>query len=66
MVQVEKLMPMEEDAVNWLMRNESPAAQAIREELFTKAQIIGRKNPKFLIVFEEVFSYELTKFGLGD
>ena len=65
-IQVEKLMPMEEDAVNWLMRNESPAAQAIREELFTKAQIIGRKNPKFLIVFEEVFSYELTKFGLGD
>jgi hypothetical protein len=65
-IRVNKLMPQEEDVVNWLMRSDDNAAQAIREELFTKAQTIGRKNPKFLILFEEVFSYELTRYGLGD
>jgi len=52
--------------MNWIKNNPSIQAQQIREQLFTKAQQLGRKNPKFLVIFEKVFNYELTKFGLED
>ena len=58
--------PIEEDAMRWISTNDSVAAQEVRNQLFTKAQEIGRNNPKFLVIFEEIFSYELTKFGLEE
>jgi hypothetical protein len=61
-----KLYVSDEDAMNWIKNNPSIQAQQIREQLFTKAQQLGRKNPKFLVIFEKVFNYELTKFGLED
>ena len=58
--------PIEEDAMRWISTNASIQAQEVRNQLFTKAQEIGRNNPKFLVIFEEIFSYELTKFGLEE
>ena len=58
--------PIEKDAMRWISTNDSVAAQEVRNQLFTKAQEIGRNNPKFLVIFEEIFSYELTKFGLEE
>ena len=65
-IQVNKLMADETTAINWLMFNDSMNAQMLREELYTQAQIIGRKNDKFLVLFEEVFSYELTRYGVEE
>ena len=59
-------MADETTAINWLMFNDSMNAQMLREELYTQAQIIGRKNDKFLVLFEEVFSYELTRYGVEE
>lgn len=53
-----------QQAINYIIRGNDDGAQRVREELFTKAQQIGRNNPLFLVVFNEVFSYELTRFGL--
>ena len=53
-----------QQAINFIIRSDSDGAQRVREQLFTKAQEIGRNNPLFLVVFNEVFSYELTRFGI--
>lgn len=56
--------PIEEDAMRWISTSDTIQAQEIRNQLYTKAQEIGRNNPKFLVIFDRVFSYELTRFGL--
>ena len=53
-----------QQAINFIIRGDSDGAQRVREKLFDKAQQIGRNNPLFLVVFNEVFSYELTRFGI--
>lgn len=56
--------PIEKDAMRWISRDDSIQAQEVRNQLYTKAQEIGRNNPKFLVIFDKVFAYELTRFGL--
>jgi len=56
--------PIEEDAMRWISTSDTIQAQEVRNQLYTKAQEIGRKNPKFLVIFDRVFAYELTRFGL--
>jgi hypothetical protein len=50
--------------MRWISTSDTIQAQEIRNQLYTKAQEIGRNNPKFLVIFDRVFSYELTRFGL--
>ncbi len=56
--------PIEKDAMRWISTSDTVQAQEVRNQLYTKAQEIGRNNPKFLVIFDKVFSYELTRFGL--
>ena len=56
--------PIEEDAMRWISTSDTIQAQEVRNQLYTKAQEIGRNNPKFLVIFDKVFAYELTRFGL--
>jgi len=56
--------PIEKDAMRWISTSDTIQAQEVRNQLYTKAQEIGRNNPKFLVIFDKVFAYELTRFGL--
>ncbi len=58
--------PNEPKAVNWLITDDSNEAQEIRMKLYDKGYEIIAKHPLFMVVFDEVFSYELNRFGVNN
>ena len=56
--------PNESSAINWIITDASTEAQEVRMRLYDKAYEIIAKEPLFMVVFDEVFSYELNRFGV--
>jgi len=56
--------PNESSAINWIITDPSTEAQEVRMRLYDKAYEIIAKEPLFMVVFDEVFSYELNRFGV--
>ena len=56
--------PNESSAINWILTDPSTEAQEVRMRLYDKAYEIIAKEPLFMVVFDEVFSYELNRFGV--
>jgi hypothetical protein len=65
-IQDEKNYPNEQNAVNWLVTSDTNEAQAVRMKLYDKGYEIIAKQPLFMVVFDEVFSYELNRFGVDN
>ena len=61
-----KNYPNEQNAVNWLITSDSNEAQEVRMKLYEKGYEIIAKQPLFMVVFDEVFSYELNRFGVNN
>ena len=63
-IQKELNYPNEISAINWLVTSDSDRAQDVRMKLYDKAYTIVEKYPLFMVVFDEVLSYELNRFGV--
>jgi len=63
-IQSELNYPNEIDAISWLVTSDADRAQDIRMKLYDKAYTIVEKYPLFMVVFDEVLSYELNRFGV--
>ena len=65
-VQKIKNYPNESSAIRWIITDSGNEAQEVRMRLYDKAYEIIAKEPLFMVVFDEVFSYELNRFGVNN
>ena len=65
-VKEEKNYPNDQQAINWIIQSDTNEAQEIRMRLYDKGYEIIAKQPLFMVVFDEVFSYELNRFGVNN
>lgn len=65
-VKEEKNYPNDQQAIDWIIQSDTNEAQEIRMRLYDKGYEIIAKQPLFMVVFDEVFSYELNRFGVNN
>jgi len=60
-----KNIPLRQDAIDFITRNDSEDAQELRDLLYYKGIEIAKKNYMFAIMWDEVFYEEISYYGIG-